>query len=204
MRSRALGLLVLVCACEGTIGDAPNGDGNPAGGDGNPSGGDGPRPDAPAGVGEPAELMGITLAHNEVRAAVQTTPPLEALTWSPALAATAAAWVAMCRDVDAPIGLVDHNPGRSTGHPYYVGENIFASSGAASPQQAVSLWAGEKNNYNYANNTCSGVCGHYTQLVWRDTREVGCAVGNCPGLQFPNTIVCDYGPGGNVNGQRPY
>jgi pathogenesis-related protein 1 len=155
-------------------------------------------------VGEPAALAGITLAHNEARAAVQTSPALPALTWSPALAATAAAWLAECHDTEAPIGLVDHNAGRSDGHPYYVGENIYASGGQADAREAVALWVGEKADYDYAANACNGTCGHYTQVVWRDTREVGCAVASCAGLQFPSTIVCDYGPGGNIGGQRPY
>ena len=193
----------MLAACSGEIVtgtiDAP-GTGN---GDGS-LGGDGATPDVPGGVGEPAELAGMTLFHNQVRAMVQTATPLPSLEWDPALAATAVAWVAMCRDQDAPTGLIDHNPGRSNGHPYYVGENIFASGGTASAQQAVQLWASEGANYNYANNTCNGVCGHYTQLVWRDTLKVGCALGNCPGLAFPSSIVCDYGPGGNSGGQRPY
>jgi len=36
--------------------------------------------------------------------------------------------------------------------------------------------------------------------VWRTTLKVGCARGNCPGIQYPSTIVCDYGPGGNSGG----
>lgn len=51
---------------------------------------------------------------------------------------------------------------------------------------------------------CVGVCGHYTQLVWANTRFVGCARWHCSGLRYPSSIVCDYGPGGNINGQRPY
>ncbi|MBL0219537.1 MAG: hypothetical protein IPQ07_37435 [Myxococcales bacterium] len=83
-----------------------------------------------------------------------------ALTWSPALAATAAAWVAQCGDVDAPMGLVDHSAGRSTGHPYYVSENIYASlSGSATGQEAVTSWASRAPT-TFANNTCAGTCGH--------------------------------------------
>jgi hypothetical protein len=48
------------------------------------------------------------------------------------------------------------------------------------------------------------VCGHYTQLVWANTRRIGCARHNCSGLTFPSSIVCDYGPGGNFGGQSPY
>lgn len=159
-------------------------------------------PDAPGGIGEPSELAGITLYHNQVRAAVQTSTPLPPMQWDPDLAATAAAWVAMCRDQDAPTGLIDHNPNRSVGHPYYVGENIFAG-GNATAQQAVNLWAAEKANYDYATNTCNGICGHYTQIVWRTSIKLGCAKGTCPGLTYGSTIVCNYGPGGNTGG-KPY
>lgn len=194
-------------ACSGKVdGGGPGPGPGPGDDDGNnPDASNSGGADVPGGVGEPIELMGITLFHNQARAAVQTATPLPSLTWNPDLAATAAAWVAQCKDVDAPIGLVDHNPNRSDGHPYYVGENLFASGGqAASAQQAVDSWVGEKANYDYATNTCNGVCGHYTQVVWRDTHELGCALGNCPGLQYSSTIVCDYGPGGNIGGQQPY
>jgi hypothetical protein len=30
------------------------------------------------------------------------------------------------------------------------------------------------------------------------------ALAACAGLAFPSTIVCDYGPGGNVNNEKPY
>jgi uncharacterized protein YkwD len=141
--------------------------------------------------------------HNSVRAGVVTSPALQPLSWSPALAATAQAWANQCIDTQAPAGLLDHNPGRSVGHPYYVGENIYGSTGVGSVSSAVGLWAAEVSNYNYANNTCVGVCGHYTQLVWRTTQYVGCARSSCPGLRYRNSIVCNYGPGGNTGG-RPY
>jgi pathogenesis-related protein 1 len=68
----------------------------------------------------------------------------------------------------------------------------------------VNLWASERPSYDYASNTCSGSCGHYTQLVWRATLKLGCAIGDCPSLAFRTALVCDYGPGGNVGNQRPY
>jgi pathogenesis-related protein 1 len=197
-------LAILLVAC-GEI-DNPGGDAGNNGGDGGGSQTDGgPRPDAPGGIGEPAGLVGITLAHNEARADVVTANPLPAMEWDPSLAQTAAAWAAMCRDQDVPIGLIDHNPNRSAGHPFYVGENIYASGGGtADPLEAVALWMSEKPNYNYENNTCNGTCGHYTQVVWRTSVKLGCAIGSCSGHQFPSSIVCNYGPGGNVNGARPY
>jgi len=157
---------------------------------------------------EPPELAGITALHNQVRAQAQPvpSPALPPLQWDESLAATAGAWAAQCVDNETPIGLVDHNPNRSNGHPYLVGENIYGSSGTATAQGAVSLWAAEAANYDYASNTCAPnqFCGHYTQIVWRDTLKVGCALRICPGLEYGNTIVCNYGPTGNFNGTRPY
>src|SRR4051812_48573933 len=107
---------IVIAACTGDSGsgsiDAPGGGGGGGGSDA-PGGG--------GGGGEPANLVGILAAHNNVRAMVQTSPALPALTWNADLAATAAAWVAMCQDSDHN-GLVDHNANRSVGHPYYVGE----------------------------------------------------------------------------------
>jgi hypothetical protein len=82
------------------------------------------------------------------------------------------------------------------------GENLFEITGAAaSPAQVVNAWVAESRNYDYASNRCSGVCGHYTQIVWRDTKEVGCAVARGRGREV---WVCDYGPRGTRAGRRPY
>jgi pathogenesis-related protein 1 len=150
--------------------------------------------------GEPAELAGIVEAHNIVRRQIQTSPALEDLVWDDSLAETARDWVAMCRDQEAPTGLIDHNPNRGQN----VGENVFGSSGGATAQQAVMSWANEKNDYDYSTNTCSDVCGHYTQIVWRSTTHVGCAIGSCRSLTFGTSIVCNYTPAGNVGNQKPY
>lgn len=151
------------------------------------------------GDAEPAELAGTLAAHNQVRRQVG----LPALTWDPALAATAKAWVMKCVDEEAPDGLVDHNEGRSSAGAY-VGENIYGASSGASGPAAVAAWAAEAANYNYSSNQCTGVCGHYTQLVWRETTKVGCAIHECAGLRYASTVVCDYSPGGNINDRRPY
>jgi pathogenesis-related protein 1 len=210
---RAVFLAIALTSCVGGDGtDATaidEGIGDPVADDGTSDPGTGPSAELPTLAGEPPLLTGITAAHNQVRAMVVTSVPLPALVWEPALAATAAAWVAQCRDTQAPTGLIDHNPNRSVGHPYYVGENIYATSALPSSttaQQAVNMWAAERVNYNYATNTCAAgaVCGHYTQIVWRSTVKVGCAIGDCPNLRYRTSIVCNYGPGGNYSGQRPY
>lgn len=210
MRTRyALWAIALTSCVGGVDGDSAPDEitGAPSISDGTGDPGSEPSADLSSLAGEPPLLVGITAAHNQVRASVVTSVPLPALVWEPALAATAASWAAMCRDQQAPTGLIDHNPNRSVGHPYYVGENVYGSSGlptSSTAQQAVNLWAAEKANYNYATNTCNGVCGHYTQIVWRNTVKVGCAISDCPNLRYRTSIVCNYGPGGNYVGQRPY
>jgi len=52
------------------------------------------------------------------------------------------------------------------------------------------------------------MCGHFTQVVWATTTEVGCALVDCPKdtawagyrSQF---LVCQYNPGGNTAGAHP-
>ncbi|APE28745.1 CAP domain-containing protein [Aurantiacibacter gangjinensis] len=43
--------------------------------------------------------------------------------------------------------------------------------------------------------------GHYTQVIWRDTQELGCAVARGQTNDF---LVCRYFPAGNVYNQRVY
>ena len=161
-----------------------------------------PPVDAPPVVGEPPRLAGTTDAHNAARAAVGVGP----LTWDPQLAAIAQAWAQQCIDREAPAGLIDHNANRSNGYPTYVGENIYGAGGSATGTDAVRLWVSEQAHYHHDTNSCDpgAICGHYTQVVWRGTTKVGCAVYDCPGLTYGSSVVCDYGPGGNIGGQAPY
>jgi len=158
-----------------------------------------PTADAPAAANEPEGLVGITQAHNDVRAAHGVAP----LVWDPALAAIAQAWANQCVDTAAPAGLVDANANRSVGYPEYVGENIYGATGPSLVAMIVSYWASQEANYNYASNTCTGNCGAYTQVVWAGSTKLGCGISTCPGLTYGYTVVCDYAPGGN-DGNRPY
>ena len=194
MRVLAIAVVLVAGCAADDVSDNGDGGGSGAGG------GTGSGTDASTSNGEPPGLEGTVAAHNAERALVGVGP----LTWDPALAAIATAWVQQCHDTDQPIGLVDHNAGRSNGYPTYVGENIYGAGGQATGVDAVGLWASEKANYNHANNSCSGTCGHYTQIVWRNTTKVGCALHHCAGLQFGWTVVCDYAPGGNIGNQSPY
>ncbi|XP_004487816.1 pathogenesis-related protein 1-like [Cicer arietinum] len=85
------------------------------------------------------------------------------------------------------------------------GENLAWSSGDLTATSAVTMWVGEKQYYDYNTNTCSNgyKCGHYTQVVWRDSIRLGCAKVKCNDGR--STIIsCNYDPPGNYIGQRPF
>lgn len=145
-------------------------------------------------------------AHNARRGTFPTPTPVPALNdlqWDPALADIAADWAAQCTFAN--------NPSRSQIYGGYVGENIFAALPQISlVELAITTWVESRmDNYDYASNTClTSDCALYTQVVWRDTQKLGCAVQRCP--EFGGTLldfdllVCNYSPGGNLPGQRPY
>ena len=65
----------------------------------------------------------------------------------------------------------------------------------------VSTWRAEAQDYDYASNTCRKVCGHYTQVVWASTKQLGCGVARDSKREV---WVCNYDPPGNWVGKRPY
>ncbi len=96
-----------------------------------------------------------------------------------------------------------------------LGENLFwaspiISSGRSSkaqrltPTNVIDDWGSEKVDYWYLTNTCttSKMCGHYTQIVWKNTTEVGCGKAICP--DNSQVWVCNYKPAGNFIGQKPF
>ncbi|KAL9652178.1 hypothetical protein ABK040_013947 [Willaertia magna] len=124
------------------------------------------------------------------------------MTWNAALANEAKKWADKCQGST----LLNHNPTRQLNGNYF-GENIYASSAKITDVTgAVKMWMSEKPNYDLKTGTCmqGKVCGHYTQVVWANSNQLGCAHYNCPNLRFPYGIVCDYLPGGNYIGQKPY
>nr|AKN10312.1 pathogenesis-related protein 1 [Hevea brasiliensis] len=129
-------------------------------------------------------------AHNQARAAVGVGP----MTWDNKVAAFAQNYASQRAG--------DCNLVHSSNRPY--GENLAKSSGDLSGKDAVKLWVDEKAFYDYNSNSCAAgkQCGHYTQVVWRNSVRLGCAKVKCNnGGTF---IGCNYDPPGNFVGQRPY
>jgi len=83
------------------------------------------------------------------------------------------------------------------------GENLYWSSGLKfNPKAVVDSWGSEKDDYHgEVVGKSNAVVGHYTQIVWRTTTEVGCAAFQCGSALL---VVCNYSPAGNWMGQHPY
>lgn len=142
-------------------------------------------------MGEPAQFRGMVAAHNSWRARVN----VPALTWSPMLANVAQQWANQLQSRGCPMQHSQNN-----NH----GENLASFSNMnASPQRVAGMWADERVDYNHNHNSCRAgkQCGHYTQMVWRETKEIGCGIAVCGNTQV---WVCNYAPAGNYIGQTPY
>jgi uncharacterized protein YkwD len=127
-------------------------------------------------------------AHNAIRTRIG----VPSLVWSAKLASYAEDWAHQL----AREGRLRHHS-----HPVY-GENLYLiEGGRVAPETVVGSWAAERSNYNYNTNSCRGRCGHFTQIVWRTTRQVGCAQAQQGSVQV---WVCEYDPPGNFVGERPY
>ena len=127
-------------------------------------------------------------AHNAVRAKLNLPP----LIWSAKIAVVAQQWADRLAARDEFV----HRP-KSV-----YGENMFKIIGSpTSAARVLKEWADEAADYDSHSNRCKGVCGHYTQIVWRDTREVGCGVARKARTEI---WVCDYNPPGNWVGQKPF
>ncbi|WGM32362.1 CAP family protein [Brevundimonas sp. NIBR11] len=137
----------------------------------------------------------LLIAHNRERAGANVRP----LIWSEALESEARDWA---RELIASNRFA-HDP-RPHGH----GENLWMGWGRRvfTPEDMVGAWIEERRDYRpgvfpAVSRTRDWVdVGHYTQLIWRGTTHVGCAIASRGDTSI---LACRYSPPGNVDGQRP-
>ncbi len=136
----------------------------------------------------------ILAIHNRERAAVGAAP----LVWDATLAASAASYGPAL----AARGNLAHAPDLRT---LMQGENLWmGTSGAFSIEEMVGSWAAEKALFvpgavpNVSRSGAFGDVGHYTQMIWRTTQRVGCALHRGGQADY---LICRYSPPGNVVGQ---
>lgn len=133
-------------------------------------------------------------AHNELRAK-HGAPPL---THAQDLTDYSQAWA----DKIAAKGQMEHSNCKHTTGP--VGENIAWSSAdgpMASAQGSVQMWYDEIKDYNYDKPGFAMGTGHFTQVVWKDSKELGIARAvSKDGSVF---TVANYRPAGNFTNMFP-
>lgn len=163
-------------------------------------------PPVPHGDGVPNDWKDMLAAHNERRALHCAQP----LVWSAKLAEAAAAYVGKC-------DLQNHDTAVNKAMGY--GENLAFFTRkqmdkpvlpAATDREAFeNSWYCEIKWYDFAHPSIQGgvkkecdppVNGHFTQVVWKSTRELGCARNTCTqNGQVGTGWVCKYSPVGNTN-----
>ncbi|XP_060589828.1 cysteine-rich secretory protein 3-like [Ruditapes philippinarum] len=155
-----------------------------------------------SGVSESDKTV-IVDAHNEERRIVSPSASnMMAMSWDDDLASTAQRWADTC-----PSGH-DKSYDRAEFGKFNVGQNIAWGSPGMSWTKAVKLWADEKYDYDYNTNKPKApgkVVGHYTQVVWATSIRVGCGYALCNQRgKDTDVFVCNYGPAGNMQGEKPY
>lgn len=153
-------------------------------------------PDPALAVGESGQLEGTTAAHNVWRERVG----VPRLVWNSQLAASAQAYADTC-----PMA---HDPYRSPDAGFNtVGENIYWASFTSDGAAATEAWADERYDYAYGTAidwTNFITFGHYTQVVWDTSTDLGCGYADCTAVTGWHTYICRYGEAGNWLYEQPY
>jgi Cysteine-rich secretory protein family len=137
--------------------------------------------------------------HNSERAAVGVPP----LVWSDTIAASAQAWATHILTA----GTFSHSPPEQRNGN---GENIALAGRGYSVEDTVRrmvmLWVAEKQNYHGGVMTPENFSniGHYTQMIWSSTTQIGCGIATDTTPPVYDYLVCQYAPPGNYMGQAPY
>ncbi|CAD6237720.1 GSCOCG00008318001-RA-CDS [Cotesia congregata] len=163
------------------------------------------------------EINDILRTHNDKRAFVargaerrgiagpQPAGRIPPLTWDNELAQIAQRWANQCQ--------FGHDTCRNVDR-FRVGQNIakmmYSNNYHVRLSDLVEHWYNEVKDFNrnYVRRfrwQSSPKIGHYTQLVWGNTRTVGCgAIRYKDWYWYTTYLVCNYGPTGNYIGQRVY
>lgn len=134
-------------------------------------------------------------AHNAERSRLG----LKSLEWNDRLAAGARQWAEQLARIDD----LEHSDDNERGNN---GENLWmGSKGDFTPKEMVGGFIDERKDFTpgvFPDVSLTGDwvdVGHYTQLIWPDTRQVGCGIAQ---NRQSEVLVCRYYPAGNVDGER--
>jgi hypothetical protein len=150
-----------------------------------------------SGGGPPADMVDMLNAHNEKRSE-HCVPPL---TWSAELAKAAQEYAETCN-------LGQHGSAGENMADWVTIQNDKPMLPAQSDRYIFeNVWYCEIKNYNFDAPQIAGgfkqncdppVNGHFTQIVWKGTQQIGCGRATCNINGQPGTHwVCRYWPAGN-------
>ncbi|XP_074847497.1 cysteine-rich venom protein-like [Carettochelys insculpta] len=138
------------------------------------------------------QQMEIVNKHNSLRRGVNPTASnMLKMEWSPEAAENARSWANECK--------FEHSPTDRRKTTVECGENLYMSTTPDSWSDAIQDWYNEEKDFIYGKGptTPEAVVGHYTQVVWYSSYQLGCAVAFCPGSEYSYYFVCQYCPSGN-------
>ncbi|NWU74480.1 GLIP1 protein, partial [Onychorhynchus coronatus] len=137
-------------------------------------------------------------AHNTFRSKVNPAASnMFRVSWDAALAKTAKAWAKKCK--------FKHNTNleiQGKIHPTFtlVEENIWTDIATTfSVGAALCYWFNEVSSYDFSTNICTGMCGHYTHVVWAESYKAGGTVHFCNTAEHFSQVpkaahfICNYG-----------
>jgi len=124
--------------------------------------------------------------HNAKRALHKDT---DSLSWSSNLENIAQAYA----DSYDCSGTLTHS-----GKPY--GENLALGYPLYDGETGIAAWYDEIKNYDFSDPGFSDDTGHFTQVVWKDTTQVGCGYKQCSN-EWGIYLVCNYLAQGNIIGE---
>lgn len=85
--------------------------------------------------------------------------------------------------------------------------SLFGQKVISSGSDATYSWIDEGWNYNYSSNSCTwwAVCWHFTQIIWKTTKRIGCGQSTRKIWKTTNIYwICHYDPAGNIVWEKPY
>ncbi|NXK85599.1 CRVP protein, partial [Formicarius rufipectus] len=82
----------------------------------------------------------------------------------------------------------------------FCGENVLFSSFPKTWTETIQTWYSESSNFKYGYGAIqkNADIGSYTQLIWYNSYQVGCAASYCPGNSHKHLYICRYCPEGNI------
>ncbi|XP_072051703.1 uncharacterized protein [Amphiura filiformis] len=161
-----------------------------------------------------AEKQAILDKHLELRSSVNPEASnMEYMIWNDDLATLAELWTSVCywgHGFTDHLDIILNFPS--------IGQNLWLGGHKSDGVFPVEAWYyDEMDSYDYDAIQCTGPypCGHYTQVVWGTSKELGCGRAYCMNTidldgnpvgrnSDVYMVACHYSPAGNYRGVRPY